>query len=67
MWGSRKRSEEHTAEVVAARQAQDHADAVIRHVDSQDPEVKQLVTRLRTRERQNHFGEALMIAMEKRR
>lgn len=67
MWGRKRRQQAQEADVLAARAAQDHADAVIAHVDAQEPEVAQIVTRLQTRGRANHFGEALQLAMEKRR
>lgn len=65
MWGKRKKR---TAEpeIYEAREAKARAEAVIAHIESQEPEVQQKVTSLLRRQLKNHFGESLVIAMEKR-
>ena len=67
MWGLKKKKAIQAAkEIDIARAQQDRAERVIAHVDSQETEVTEIVTRLQRRERLNHFGEALMIAMERK-
>lgn len=67
MWGSRrKRAEQHTDSIRAAHLARAQADAVIAHVDAQQPEVEERVARLQERVIRNHFGESLMDAMRRR-
>jgi len=68
MWGrSKVKRTQQLAEIAVARAAQDRADAVIAHVESQDEEISQIVHRLERREKANNFGASLMKAMEKRR
>lgn len=67
MWGrKRERAAEQEKDVAAARAAQQHAEEVIAIVDAQQAEVAQIVHRLERRELKNNFGDALVIAMEKR-
>lgn len=67
MWGRKGKIDKAvTAEVAIAIKEQNHADAVIAYVDSQEAEVTDIVTRLETRQRRNNFGEALEQAMQRR-
>lgn len=67
MWRLKKKvREQHAASINDARESQARTEAVIAHLDSQEPEIEEIVTRLQHRERANHFGEALMLAMERR-
>ena len=66
MWWIRHNRADHEKRVQEAVTSQQYADNVLAKVSSQDEEVKQVVTRLETRSRRNHFGEALTIAMERR-
>jgi len=67
MWGRKRRHAEQSADVLAAQAAQQQTEDIIAHVDSEEAELIQIVTRLAHRSSANHFGEALELAMEKRR
>jgi hypothetical protein len=62
MWG-RKRKTGTPNDTGAAKAGQEHAEAVIRLVESQQPEVNQTVHRLERRSRRNHFAESMEKSM----
>ena len=65
-WNKKKEQDAHNARVQSALHSQDFADSVIAKVESQEIEVVQVVDRLETRARRNHFGEALELAMQRK-
>jgi hypothetical protein len=65
MFGRKKKTPP-VAEISEAREAQARAHAAIKRIDQQDPEVHALVRSLELRRIKNNFGDALVIAMEKR-
>lgn len=68
MWGRRKRrAAEQVDSIRAAKVAQARADQVLRRVAAQQPEVDERVGRLKRTELRNGFGEALELAMERRK
>lgn len=66
-WSNRKKKEKvDTDQIKLAIKEQEKAEALIAKLDSQAPEVKEIVMRLAVREAKNNFGEALVLAMGKR-
>ena len=67
MWGRNKKSklnEKRELEIAAA--GKQLAEDVIAHLDSQELEISEITMRLKKRENKNNFGEALVVAMERR-
>lgn len=63
---SRKRAQHEVDQVRIAQMEQARAEAVLRLVKAQQPEVDERLGRIDTRERVNNFGEALTKAMKRR-
>lgn len=66
MWGRKKTKLDERRELEIAAAGKQLADDVIARLDSQELEISEITMRLKKRERANNFGEALVVAMERR-
>lgn len=66
MWPFSRKVRPESGEIKAARAAEKRAEATIQQVDDRTDEVDLYYVNLSNRRRQNNFGAALTLAMERR-